>query len=128
MPGSPRRSSPKTCPDGYATPTVAAAVALSLWTFALIVNLVVLQYASGVVRTAAWEAAREGAVWGAEECSRRIEEILSELLGGAYGDLLRGTCHVDVETVTVRIEGTLPGLVPPMPDLHASHIAQVVRR
>lgn len=90
---------------------------MSLWLFTVVVNLVVIQYASGVVKAAVDEAARTGAVWGVAECRTRIGEVVGGLLGGPYGAGLAGDCVVDGRVIRARVAGILPGLVPPVPDL-----------
>lgn len=102
---------------GFATLSHVAAAGLALYVFALLANLVVVQYAAGVVRAAVDEGARQGAVLGgdAAACERRAGEVLADLLGGPYGDGVAVECVGDPAWMEARAAGTLPPLVPPLP-------------
>ena len=50
---------------GFASVSYVVAAAFALWFFTILANLIVMQYAAGVVRLAVDEGARRGAVVGA---------------------------------------------------------------
>lgn len=101
---------------GSASIGAVAGIGALLLTLTLFVQVVAWQYARGVVRSAALEAARAGAPIEADAgaCARRFESVRGQLLGGDLGDGV-GTircARTDDEVaaaVDVRLEGWLPG-------------------
>lgn len=131
-PGSPTRSSAsrstRRAEQGFATVSYVAVAAISLWFFAALVNLVVIQYAAGVVRAAVDEGARRGADAHSElsACLERAEEVLAGLLGGPYGAEISVTCNRDGAWMRATAGGVVRGLVPPIPDMQISAEAMAV--
>lgn len=93
-----------------------AGIGALLLTLTFFVQIVAWQYARGVVRSAAMEAARAAAPVDADPgaCLRRFETVRDQLLGGNLGDGV-GPARCDVGddevavSVDVRLEGWLPG-------------------
>ncbi len=104
---------------GFASLSHVVAAAFALWFFAILANLIAMQYAAGVVRVAIDEGARRGALVGAgaEECWLAIDDALGDLLGGPYGREVSHTCSVDSGWVTATARATFSGFVPPVPNV-----------
>jgi len=114
---SPRLSTPPDNEQGFATPAVIASVALALYMFSALANLVVVQYAAGVVRSALDEGARAGSVGGVESCYAKIDEVFDGLLGGSYGDGVSVVCEVDESWMRVEALATFDSFVPLIPNM-----------
>ncbi|MDH3607566.1 MAG: hypothetical protein OER12_11290 [Acidimicrobiia bacterium] len=103
--------------EGFLTAQFVVAVAFSLLLLVLIANVIIVQYARGVVRSAAEEGAQAGSRLTATsaECIARADEVLDGLLGGAMGDGVSASCTVGptevAATVTYTFEPWLP-LIP----------------
>lgn len=112
---------------GFASLSHVVAAALALWFFAILANLIVMQYAAGVVRIALDEGARRGALVGAgaEECSLAIDDALGDLLGGPYGQDVAHVCSVDSGWVIATARARFSGFIPPVPDVMRTFEAQV---
>lgn len=112
---------------GFASLSHVVAAALALWFFAILANLIVMQYAAGVVRIALDEGARRGALVGAgaEECGLAIDDALGDLLGGPYGRDVAHVCFVDSGWVTATARARFSGFIPPVPDVVRTFEAQV---
>lgn len=97
-------------------PTVVAA-SFALVVFVALAELVLVQYARGVARTAVDEAVRTSSVAGGDVavCLGAVEAVLDDLLGGSFGADLVGECHVDDQAVFASVEGDLPPLLPILP-------------
>jgi Flp pilus assembly protein TadG len=102
---------------GFITVQFVAAVGFSLLLFVLIANLVVVQYARGVVRSAAEEGARAGSSVSAVEadCEARAQEVLGALLGGPMGDRITVTCDVTAVGVTASVQYAFSPWLPLVP-------------
>lgn len=104
--------------QGMATlPTVVAAT-FALAAFVLLANLVLVQYARGVARTAVDEAVRQASVSqsSVDVCLGVARDVLSDLVGGSFGADLEPDCWVVDGVVFATVEGRVPALVPMMPD------------
>ena len=114
---------------GFVTLEVVVASALALLVVVVLANLLVVQYARGVLRAAVDEGARAGSRVdaGAEVCEARARAALDDLLGGALGDGVVVRCAVDDDAVVAEADGVLPGWVPPVPDLRVAARALAVR-
>lgn len=106
---------------GFVTVQTLAAVALGLLFVTLMVNLVVLQYGRGVLRTAVDDAARAGArvtaspAAAAAACRATAEAVRDDLLGGALGRGVRFTCRPDGDRFTAAADATFDLWVAGMP-------------
>lgn len=90
---------------------------LGLFLFPSLLNLVVIQYGRGAVRSALEQGARVGAVTGSvAECEDRVDGVLSELLGGRMGESVVPNCVVGGGVVTVRAVGRFTSWTPLTPD------------
>lgn len=94
-------------------PTVVAA-SLVLVVFVLFANLVLVQYARGVSRTAVDEAVRRAsvAVEPSSTCTAVLAEVLGDLLGGSFGKGLQPACRVSGDVVVASVSGVLPPILP----------------
>lgn len=97
-------------------PTVVAA-SFALVMFVLLANLVLVQYARGVARTAVDEAVRRAAVAAEPSpvCATALTEVLSDLLGGSFGAHLEPDCRVSGDVVVASVRGVLPAILPVIP-------------
>lgn len=94
------------------------AVALSLLLLSALANLVVFQYARGVVRAALDEGVRAGSRAGASlsECQARAEDVLDDLLSGPLGDGVVHGCADTGERMLAQADVTLRAWAPMVPD------------
>jgi hypothetical protein len=97
-------------------PTVVAA-SFALVMFVLLANLVLVQYARGVSRTAVDEAVRRAAVAAepSSVCAAALSEVLSDLLGGSFGAALEPGCQVSDDVVVASVRGVVPAILPVIP-------------
>jgi len=87
--------------------------------FAILANFVVIQYGSGAVRAALDEGVRDGARAdaGVAVCQATIDDILSSVLGGPYGDDVSTTCQDNGDVMIASAQATFRGFAPLVPDL-----------
>jgi hypothetical protein len=72
---------------------VASSFALIL--FAVLANVVVVQYSRGAMRSALDQGVRAGSIAGTEEaCEDRVSQVLEQLLGGSIGESVVFDCLV----------------------------------
>jgi len=111
------RTSPARRDEGFITAQFVAAVAFSLLLLVLIANVIIVQYARGVVRSAAEEGAQAGSRLSATqaECEARADEVLGALLGGAMGSDVTVNCRVGGTEVTATIEYSFTPWLPLIP-------------
>lgn len=97
-------------------PTVVAA-SFALVAFIAVADLVLVQYARGVARTAVDEAVRTSSVRGGDVgmCLGAVQAVLDDLLGGSFGADLAADCVVNDEAVFASVAGVLPPLLPILP-------------
>jgi len=87
--------------------------------FTMFAQFAVWQYGRGVVRSAALEAARAAAPFGAlpQACERRFDDVKQGLLGGPIGaQVSPPRCEIDDETVTVSVDAQFQKWLPMSPD------------
>lgn len=87
---------------------------LTLAVFMAAINLIVDQYAKGVMRTAVDEAARAGSLQGAPggplaACNGKASEVMASLLNGPFGRGIRIQCGLQGGQVVAVASGSLPG-------------------
>ncbi len=105
---------------GFATTEYVLAAGLALVFFTVLANLVVMQYARGVLRAAVDEGARRGAAYlvgGVAACEEEMRRFVDDLLSGplvAGADL---GCRVEGSSVRARAEAVVRGWLPAVPDL-----------
>ena len=110
---------------GFVTIQFISVVALSLLIFTGFANLVVVQYARGVIRSALDEGVRDGSrvSSSAVVCEQTAGTFLGGLLGGSMGDGVAVSCSdegTEVRaTAAVRFESWLPGVPPWEFEMHA---------
>lgn len=105
---------------GFATTEIVLAAGLALGFFTLLANLIVMQYALGVMRAAVDEGARQGAAFGVDPvtaCEGRIGAVLGDLLEGPLVAQASPTCSADATSVRAELDGVLRGWLPLVPDL-----------
>lgn len=102
---------------GMTTLSTVVAASFALVVFVALADLVLVQYARGVARTAVDEAVRTSSAAGGdvEVCLGVVHAVLDDLLGGSFGDGLVGECGVDDDAVFASVEGVLPPLLPILP-------------
>lgn len=102
---------------GMTTLPIVAAASFALVVFVLLANLVLVQYARGVSRTAVDEAVRRASVATEPSpvCAEALAEVLGDLLGGSFGAGLEATCLVSDGVVVASVSGVLPAILPVMP-------------
>ena len=115
--------------DGFLTAQFVVAVAFSLLLLVVIANVIIVQYARGVVRSAAEEAAQAGSRLTATsaECIERGNEVLESLLGGAMGDGVSISCAVGPTEVAATIEYSFHPWLPLIPDWTGSQTSFAVK-
>ncbi|HEX2029350.1 MAG TPA: hypothetical protein VHF25_15270 [Nitriliruptorales bacterium] len=102
--------------DGFVTVQHVAAAALSLVVLTVVANLIVFQYARGVVVAALHEGARAGSRTAATvgRCEQRVRDALGDVLGGDLGRGVAVVCHDDgrqvVAEADVRWDAFAPGV------------------
>ena len=99
-----------------------AAVALSLLLLVLIANVILVQYARGVVRAAAEEGAQAASRLTATEadCEARAAEVLDGLLGGSMGDGVTVECSTGTTEVAATVEYSFTPWLPLIPSWKGS--------
>ncbi len=115
---------------GTASLGAVAGIGALLVTLTFFVQVVTWQYARGVVRSAALEAARASAPIDADAgaCIRRFESVRGQLLGGSLGDGVGAArCAVGEEQVSVTVDVRLEGWLPGSPDWVFTMEASAVR-
>ncbi len=115
---------------GSATLSTIGALGVLLTFVVLLLQFSIWQYGRGVLRSAAMEAARAGAVLDAPvgACERRFESVRSALLAGRLGDDV-GTarCEVTAEVVIVTVDARFERWLPLSPDWSFTVTAIAVR-
>ncbi len=102
--------------EGLATVGFVLAVALSLLIFTGLANVIVVQYARGVVRSALDEAVRDGSRADAsvDVCLATAATWLDDLLGGSLGEGVDIACDLRGEEIVasadLRFESWFPGI------------------
>lgn len=108
--------------DGFVTVQYVWVIATSLVLFTLVANVVLVQYARAVVRTALDDGVRAGArvTTSAEEaelaCERAAEAARRDLLGGRLGEDIRIDCVPDAEAVRAEASSRFASWFPAFPD------------
>lgn len=104
--------------DGFVSIQFVAAAGLCLVILTMVANLIVFQYAHGVVRAALDEGARAGAPLGADatDCLERAGSVLADLLGGEIGTGIELACADAGERVVATADAVFPGWLPGVPD------------
>lgn len=115
--------------DGFLTAQFVVAVALSLLLLVLIANVIIVQYARGVVRSAAEEGAQAGSRLTATsaECIARADEVLDGLLGGPMGDGVSVSCTVGATEVSATVTYTFDPWLPIIPSWSGSQTSFAVK-
>ncbi len=95
------------------------AAAMALIFFAVLANFIVVQYASGAVRAALDEGVRNGARAdaGVLVCQATIDDVLSGVLGGPYGEEVVTSCRDTGDVMVATASATFRGFAPLVPDL-----------
>jgi len=115
--------------DGYLTVQFVVAVAFSLLLLVLIANVIIVQYAQGVVRSAAEEGAQAGSRLSATkiECEARANEVLGSLLGGTMGAGVTVSCNVGATEVSATVQYTFTPWLPLIPAWTGSRTSFAVK-
>ena len=114
---------------GFITVEFVAAVGFSLLLLVLIANVIIVQYARGVVRSAAEEGAQAGSRLTAtpRECEARAHEVLDVLLGGPMGDNVAVVCTVGASEVTATVQYSFTPWLPLIPSWSGSQTSVAVK-
>lgn len=119
--------------DGYLTVQYLVVIGFSLVLFTALANLVVFQYARGVVRAALDEGARAGARTIASDpaalaaCESRARSARDGLVAGRLADGMRITCELGPEVMVAQAEVHLAGWTPLVPDWRFEASATALR-
>lgn len=106
---------------GFVTLEHVLAVALALVLMVGLTNLVLVQYARGVVRTALDDAARAGAraltspEHAVAVCLGTAEQVHADLLPGTLGDGIEVDCTSDGAVVRATATAVYPSWLPGVP-------------
>ncbi len=116
---------------GFLTAQFVLAVGLSLVLFTSVANLVVYQYARGVVRSALDEGVRQGSRVGSEAitaCAVTAEAVLADLAGGGLSEqVVFHGCAQRGAVVTASATASLRGWLPTVPDWTFDVAAEAVQ-
>ena len=114
---------------GYLTIQFVVAVGFSLLLLVLIANVIIVQYARGVVRSAAEEGAQAGSRLTATEveCERRADEVLGTLLGGAMGANISVDCSVGPTEVAATVRYSFTPWLPLVPSWTGSQTSFAIK-
>jgi hypothetical protein len=114
---------------GYLTIQFVVAVGFSLLLLVLIANVIIVQYAVGVARSAAEEGAQAGSRLSATrvECETRANEVLGTLLGGAMGAAVTVDCNVGPSEVAATVQYTFTPWLPLIPAWTGSQTSFAVK-
>lgn len=114
---------------GSGTVAFVAVTGLSLVLVLAVVNLVVFQYARGVVRAALDEGARAGSrlAVGAAECEARAQSVIADLAGGPISSDVVVTCQERGDLIVATASGTLPAVSPLVPSWSFVIAAEAVK-
>ena len=110
-----------------ATISYVMAAAMAMVMFSSLANLIVVQYASGVVQAALDEGVRDGSSAGALRCEATAEEFLDSALGGVYGDGVVVSCRGQGRFMVASASATFRGYAPLVPDLSFEFEAMAAR-
>jgi hypothetical protein len=105
--------------SGFATLQTVVAAGLAMVFFAVLANLVVMQYSLGVVTAALDEGVRQGARSAAPvaSCLERIDSTLSAIEGGGIGADPSTACVVDGGWLVATLDGRLLAWAPMVPEV-----------
>lgn len=114
---------------GLTSVTTIVAVGFAMIFFVALANLVIYQYAEGVVRTALDDGARAQSPAEAPPgaCYAAVQEAFDSLLDGPMGDGISITCIEGAGQVVARATGTFPKFSPLVPDLTIDMSATAVK-
>lgn len=103
---------------GFSTVQFTLTAGLGLVLFVMLANAIVVQYAAGVLRTAADEGSRAAAWTGApiSACHTAAADAVNNLLGGTMGDRVQTGCHYEGAFVRAEIRGVFRWWLPGIPD------------
>lgn len=110
-----------------ATISYVMAAALAMIVFSSLANLIVVQYASGVVQAALDEGVRDGSSAGALRCEVEAKEFLDSALGGVYGESVVVSCREEGPFVVASASAMFQGYAPFVPDLSFDFEAMAAR-
>jgi hypothetical protein len=104
---------------GFATLQNVVAAGLAMVFFAVLANLVVMQYTLGAVTAALDEGARQGArsLGPVAACQVRVEATLDAVTGRALEPATVASCRIEGEWIVAEIDGSLHGWAPLVPSL-----------
>lgn len=118
---------------GYLTLQYLVVIGLSLVLFTALANLMVFQYARGVVRASLDEGARDGArtiasaAAAVTTCETRARAARDGLVSGRLADGIQLSCRVEPDVVVAYATVRLPGWIPLVPDWHFEESATAMR-
>ena len=115
---------------GFVTAQYLIVIAFTLFLLTAFLNVLVFQYARGVVRGAMDAGARAGSPAAATEidCQAAVDRYLSQLLGGSIGASVDPTCTIGGGFVVVSDPDiTFQGWTPLVPDWTFSMEARAVK-
>jgi hypothetical protein len=112
-----RRAAGRLSERGMTSVQFLLASALGLVLFLTLANIVVVQYGRGAIRSALEQGARVGAITGSvARCETRVDDVLSQLLGGQMGVGIAARCTVSATVVRASGVGSFRSWTPLSPD------------
>ncbi len=113
---------------GFITIQVVVAVAFSLVLLIMLANVIIFEYARGVVRAALDEGVRTGsrALASERECLRRIHDVIDGMLG-AMADEVEVTCQDEGDHVEASARADFEAWVPGVPNWRFTSAAVAVK-
>ena len=106
---------------GVSSVQFLAASALGLVLFVGLANLVVVQYGKGALRSALEQGVRAGSVAAdSTACVEKIDEVVSQLLGGRMSAELVVDCQLRGSTISATGDAVFRSWTPLSPDIRVS--------
>lgn len=116
---------------GFVTAQFVVATALTLVLLALVANLMVFQYARGVLRAALDEGVRQGSragIDGPAICEAAAADVMADLMGGPLGGQIAfHGCADDGSVIAATATANLRAWFPGVPDWNFNARGQAVR-
>lgn len=109
----PRTTDKRIVDFGLTSVQFVLASGLALVFFIALINVVVVQYGRGSMRSALDQGARIGATSrSTADCEQRVESVVATLLSGSIGDTVVFGCRVDGQVMVAAASMTIESWTP----------------